>query len=203
MRQRREALLYGHLALSFLAMGSALLLMYRLEEGSKHLLTFSAVALVAISRMDTRFFKKAMFGGAVLAYLFLAQGRDPYAYQVPFWQEEREAELAHWQEAFSRELALEPGAHPSFGNVIIWTFSDQRADGGGSELMQWQLLYALPEGFGISCCMREYVLENRQQLQSRYISLPAGGELDALYAREGARLVGRSSHMAVYDMGSP
>ena len=44
-----------HLAFSFVAMIFALLLMYKLTEGSKHLTIFLAAAVFIIAWMDTRF----------------------------------------------------------------------------------------------------------------------------------------------------
>ncbi|MCD7841977.1 MAG: hypothetical protein LUG56_05840, partial [Lachnospiraceae bacterium] len=48
-KEWKEGILYGHLFLSFLAMWIALILMYKMQEGSKHLLTFIAVGIFALS----------------------------------------------------------------------------------------------------------------------------------------------------------
>ena len=64
----------------------------------------------------------------------------------------------------------------NYDNVVIWAFSDM-VDGKRVNTA-WQLLYALPEGFGISCCMPDYVNENFQELQSKYLCVVRGGVIE-------------------------
>lgn len=54
---RSRLIIEVHLAFSFISMLFALLLMYKLTEGSKHLLTFMAAAVFIIALMETKFFK--------------------------------------------------------------------------------------------------------------------------------------------------
>ena len=42
---------------------------------------------------------------------------------------------------------------PNYDNVVIWTFGDDTPEGNRN--LKWQLLYGVPEGFGISCCNKE------------------------------------------------
>ena len=194
---RDKLLIEGHLAFSFVAMLFALLLMYKLTEGSKHLLTFLAVGIFVVSLMETRTFKKAVLLGAVFAYLYTYKAVDPYDYQVPYATAEREAQVEIWREIFAEKMVLERENVPNFDNVIIWTFNDRV----GSETvnMEWQLLYALPEGVGISCCEVEYVTEHFESLQSRYIAAPAGGTVDEICAEHGYTELGRDANLVVYE----
>lgn len=195
-RGRQSALVEIHLAFSFVSMLFALLLMYKLVEGSKHLLTFMAAAVFVISAMDTRFFKKAAVVGIAFAYLYTYKAVDPYNYQVPFVQEERGSSVEEWRIALKESLAAEEENAPSYRNVVIWTFSD--IVGETQVLTAWQLLYALPEGFGISCCWREYVLQNIDALQSRYLFCPLGGEIEAQCGRAGYERIYDDGRMALY-----
>ena len=63
---------------------------------------------------------------------------------------------------------------PNYDNVIIWVFAASVEDAGQtrSVLTDWQILYGLPEGFGVSCCYDTYVLENFDTLKSKYITIP-------------------------------
>lgn len=196
-KRKDELLLNGHLFLSFAAMLAALLLMYKMTEGSKHLLTFIAAGIFAVSRMDTRFYKKAMLAGAVFAYLYTYKAIDPYDYQVPYRNEERVAMVEEWRTAFDQQLVLQMEAVPRYDNVAIWTFSDETPE--GVRKLDWQLLYALPKGFGISCCYSEYVTEHFQELRSRYLAAPAGGKIDDMCYQAGFREVGRIGGNVVYD----
>lgn len=189
-------LIEGHLAFCFVGMLFALLLMYKLTEGSKHLLTFIAAGIFVVSLMETKTYKKAALLGAVFAYLYTYKAVDPYDYQVPFAAEEIRAQVEEWRMVFDGGILLEEENAPSFDNVIIWVFSDETPE--GVVITKWQLLYALPEGMGISCCMSDYATEHFGELQSRYIALPAGGELDAMCRDAGYVELGRDGDLAVY-----
>lgn len=187
----------AHLAFSFVGMLFALLLMYKLTEGSKHLLTFIAAGIFVISLMQTLFYKKAVLVGATFAYLYSFMALDPYDYQVPFAETERVEQVANWQETFAEELTLTEENVPCYDNVVIWVFSDVTSKGSVNN--KWQLLYGLPKGFGISCCYSEYVLEHFDTLQSRYLATVAGGEIDARCQSAGYREIGRDADMVVYE----
>ena len=186
-----------HLAFSFVAMLFALLLMYKLTEGSKHLLTFMAAAVFIVSLMETKFYKKAVLLGATFAYFFFYMALDPYDYEAPFVREDRKAAVEACGAALEEELTLERENVPNYENVVIWVFSDM-VD-GSSVNTSWQLLYALPEGFGISCCMRDYVVEEFDTLQSRYLISPAGGEIDALCREAGYRRLYEDDETVFYE----
>lgn len=190
-----------HLALSFIAMLFALLLMYKLTEGSKHLLTFMAAAVFIISLMETKYYKKAALVGLTFAYLYSYMAAEPYDYQVPFVEEERQAALEEWREAFAGLLVLDRDHAPGYENVVIWVFNDT-VDGDPANT-PWQLLYALPEGFGISCCMGDYIEENFDTLESRYLVAPAGGETELRCREAGHRLLYGDKEMVLYEINVP
>lgn len=194
---KNQFIIEAHLAFSFIGMLFALLLMYKLTEGSKHLLTFIAVGIFIISLMRTRFYKKAVLIGATFAYLYSYMALDPYDYQIPFAQTERVAQVQNWQETFAEELAVTEEEVPNYDNVVIWVFNDITSE--GTVNLKWQLLYGLPKGFGISCCYREYILEHFDTLQSRYIATVAGGEIDERCQSAGYREIGRDVDMVVYE----
>ena len=197
---RSRLIIQGHLLFSFIAMLFALLLMYKLTEGSKHLLTFMAAGIFVVSLMETRYFKKAVLLGATFAYLYLYMAVNPYDYQVPFRQEELESQVSEWKDVFAEKLKIDrTGELPGYDNVMIWVFNDQHPD-GSYENVAWQLLYGLPEGFGISCCMPDYVMENLEHLQSRYLATLAGGRIDGLCADAGYREIGRDQDLVVYEL---
>ena len=110
--------------------------------------------------------------------------------------EERAAQLSYWEETFDRELELSDREAPNYDNVVIWTFSDEV----GEEwvLTDWQILYALPEGWGISCCYSDYVLERLEQLQSLYLTIPQGGRLQEACEAYGMEQVGQDGRTCVY-----
>lgn len=198
-KKENQVILYGHMALSFLGMLAALLLMYKLKEGSKHLLTFIAAGIFIVSMMETRFFKKAAVLGALFAFLFTVKATAAYDYQIPFAQEERVQEVEYWRQLLEEEMELSTQNVPDFRNVVIWVFGDTIPEDGSTELTSWQNLYALPKGFGISCCYGEYVMENLTELESRYLATVPGGMIDRQCREEGYREVGRRSELVIYE----
>lgn len=185
-----------HLAFSFIAMLFALLLMYDLTDGSKHLLTFIAAALFVIALMKTKFLKKAVVLGVTFAYFYSYMAVSPYDYEAPFVLDERKASAEAFKEALAPQLVLERENVPNYENSVIWVFDDV-ADGANVNT-PWQLLYGLPEGFGISCCRGNYVTEHFDSLQSRYLVSPAGGEIDTLCKEAGYRLLYRDREVVFY-----
>lgn len=195
---REMLVVEAHLLFSFVAMFFALLLMYKLTEGSRHLLTFMAAAIFLVSLMETRFYKKAVLLGAIFAYFHSYMALDPFDYQVPFWQEERGAAVEDWQEAMEERMELVTENVPNYDNSVIWVFSDLVE--GETVRTSYQLLYGLPKGFGISCCMREYVIPNIDALKSRYLAIPTGGEIDLLCQEKGYALVYGDEEMVLYEL---
>lgn len=193
---KNQLIIESHLSLCFVGMLFALLLMYKLTEGSKHLLTFMAVGVFVIALMDTKAYKKAVLIGALFAYLYSYKAVDPYDYQVPFAEDTLVQQVEQWKDIFEREIVFNNENVPNFDNVIIWTFNDEV----GSEVIntKWQLLYSLPEGMGISCCTKEYVVDNFAKLNSKYIALPSGGIIDEMCAEAGYEEIGRDADMVVY-----
>lgn len=201
-KNRKKAFDYIYLAFCFFAMLIALLLMYKMKEGSKHLLTFMAMGIFVLSGMKTRFYKKAMFFGALCVYLYIMKATNPIDYQICFATPERVTKVEVWEETFKEEFALNEVGVPNYDNVIIWVFSDIVSMDGREEsvLTDWQVLYSVPAGFGISCCYDEYVLENFDSLKSKYIAIPVGGAVQAKCEAEGLQLLGQDESVCVYAL---
>ena len=198
-KKEKEGLLINlYLAICFLGMWIALLLMYKMDEGSKHLHTFTAVGIFAVSLMSTRYFRKAILLAAVSVYLYVVMAVSAYEYQIPFYTQERADQVIAWEEHFAERLELEGEQTPNFDNVIIWVFSDSLEEGGA--YTPWQYLYALPEGFGISCCMQDYVLANFDSLQSRYLAVVSGGQVEERCIAAGLELLAADGGMVIYEL---
>ena len=189
-----------YLSVCFVGMWTALLLMYKMKEGSKHLLTFIVVGIFAISLMETRFYKKLVVTAAVFVYLFTATSTDAYEHQVPFVTEELVERGKYWEKIFAGECILSQENTPNFDNVMIWIFNDKVGD--TYALTPYQMLYQLPVGYGISCCYADYVKENIDTLQSRFLAVAAGGEIDQLCQDKELREIGRDEGLVVYELFS-
>ncbi len=180
----------------------AILLMYKLTEGSKHLLTF-IMAGVLVMILDK---KKGLVCGlimsAVVIYfgVFHCVGND-YDFGIPVKTAASEAQYMYWENAFREGIVLDLSDVPSYKNAIIWEFSDD-VD-GENVTTEWQMLYALPSGTGISCCMDisgggSYTERNFYRLRCRYIAAPAGGRIDEMCEEAGYELIGYDDKLVVY-----
>ena len=192
----------AHLAFCFLTMLPALLLMYKTIEGSRHLLTFMAALIFLIPLAEKGAWRRtacvAACLGAAFAYLYIYRAADPYDYQVAYMQEERRASLEEWERVFDESLVLDREDVPNYRNVVIWVQNDVIED--APVYTAWQLLYMLPEGFGINCCTRDYVLEHVGSLRSRYLCGPVGGEIERLCEENGYRQLYTDGEMALYEI---
>lgn len=197
-----STVIQGHLLFSLTAMLFAILLMYKLTEGSRHLLTFMAAGIFVIGMMKTDYFKKPVLLGIALAYLLNYRAVDPIVYQIPYVREEEKNQLEAWQQIFDEKLKVDTDKAPDFKNDIIWVTTDKNT-AGETKNVRWQMLYGIPEGFGISCCQPEYCKENLKQLKSHYIATLTGGELDALLQEEGYTCIGKDEELVVYDLFPP
>lgn len=201
-KNKERAFHYLYLAFCFLAMTIALILMYKMKEGSKHLLTFMAMGIFVLSSMKTRFYKKAMFFGALCVYLYSMKATSEIDYQICFSTPERVAKVEAWEKILEKELVLTEENVPNYENVIIWVFADTVNDSRGERnvLTDWQILYGVPKGFGISCCYDTYILENWDSLKSRYITIPVNGRIQKKCEEDGLRLLGSDESVCVYEL---
>lgn len=187
-----------HLAVSITVTLFALLLIYGPEEGGRYLAVFMAAGIFVIALMDTRYFVKVVLLSLSFLWLYFYMAVNPLFYELPYRQEERAEQFAEWEEIF--DINLEPEREsgvPNYDNSVIWVFQDETSE-GNLEFTDWQFLYALPEGFGISCCLREYVIENFDGLKSRYIATLSGGRIDEMCMEAGYREIGRDGDLVVY-----
>lgn len=199
-RQKREMewILCGHGALAFIGMWMALLLMYGMKDGSKHLLTFIVVSIFLVSFMETKYFVNTAVLGVLCVYFFFVKAENPYDYQVPFASHEHVEQMEYWNYTFRNEMKLDMNQAPNYNNVVIWVFSDRKPKEENPELTQWQPLYALPEGMGISCCYDSYVSKNIGKLKSRYIATLSEGGIDRMCKEAGYQEIGRKGELVIY-----
>lgn len=199
MKKKKEKLFYFFaLTLCFFGMFVAILLMYKMHEGGRHLMTFIAGGILVLALMETRHYKKVVVTSVLFLFLYGIMALDPYEYQVPYSQGQRIGTIAAWEAMLKEQMVLSEEKAPSFDNVVIWTLND--TVDGTIENMKWQELYALPVGIGISCSERMYLEENFETLQSKYLAAPLGGSLDERCRQVGLAELGRSEEVIIYEL---
>lgn len=198
-KEYKTALIYGHMAFCFFAMWMALLLMYKMQEGSKHLLTFIAAGLFALAMMEVKWNLQVITCTLVFVYLYFFMAVDAYDYQLRFRDDALAAQMEQVTADFAGKLVLNTEAVPNYDNDVIWAFSDYTAD-GEQLITDYQILYGLPAGFGISCCYADFVEEQFDVLQSKYLCIPAGGRLDEMCQERGLTVITQGMNAVCYQL---
>ncbi|MBO4610285.1 MAG: hypothetical protein J5696_10505 [Lachnospiraceae bacterium] len=174
----------------------AILLMYKLIEGSKHLLTFIAVGVILMIVKKEKSWICALLMSLCLIYfgVFHAIGND-YDFGIPKTTAESESRYEYFRSTFEREIVLDETNVPSYDNAVIWEFRD--VVDGEDVTTDWQMLYAVPSGMGINCCF-DYSADNFDTLKTRYISAPSGGRIEQLCIENGYGLIAKDERFCVY-----
>lgn len=201
-KQKNQLVINGYLAICFVGMWAALLVMYKLIEGSKHLITFMAVGVFAISLMETKFYKKMIVSAAVFVYLYtVLAANHPYDFANIYRNDKLVAEVEQWQEIFEAELVLEEdGETPNFENVVVWTLYDYMVEDGMQVMTKWQPLYGVPAGFGINCCYPDYLVNNFDTIQSKYVVVVPGGLVEQGFTEKGVDKVAETQDLILYRL---
>lgn len=205
--EKNMIIIESHLALSFFGMLIALLLMYKMTEGSKHLATFLAAGILIVSLFDLKrnVSTKIQTGLLILifGFLYIFKARDAYNYQAPFIDGSLAARYETIENTLSKEMILSDDG-PSFDNVIIWTLQDMVSSGDSDTPVatstEWQALYYLPKGFGINCCEYEYVKENLGSLKSKYIMTLPQGDLNKTIKEQGYSSIYEDDNISIYRL---
>lgn len=191
-----QLVIEAHLALSFLGMLAAQLLMKNFYDGCKHLLTFLAMGIFVVSLMRTAYFGKTAVLGVAFAYFLTWNTVNLRDYQVAFEEADMREHICDWEQVLQEEMNLTEEATPNYDNVVIWVFSDILPEGEIST--EWQYLYALPPGFGISCCNSGYVTEHFDSLESRYLCVVPGGPVEEGCVLRGYEKIAESERAVLY-----
>ena len=120
-------------------------------------------------------------------------------FQVPFADAERVEWMQYWEETFREEMEIDYKDVPNYNNCVIWVLTDSK-EGEQPVLTEWQALYGIPGGMGISCCHSQYVNENLDQLKCRYIVTLSEGTVDRNCQEKGFVEIGRKGNVAAYRL---
>lgn len=161
---------------SFAILLLAIFLLYDVYVGSRHLMGFIILGLLAMAFCES--LNKNIMMMSLLFWLFIAKGTDSYTLTLPALSEESSATLEEGKNYLQNVLIIDEDSSP-WENTVVWV----------SEDMKWQELYSLPAGFGINFCFRDYVFANYGQLKSKYIMVDTGTASDQFCLNNGAELI--------------
>ena len=180
------------------SVGALLLLMQKVNETSRHIMSLIIVGMVLLGNSTVITLKnswKIILVSMVCIYLYHVYPDDGRDYQIPVYRDETKQEQDAWEEIGQR-ITLNMSDTPSYENTIIWTFSDKVEE--EMVYMSWQHMLTVPAGMGISCCEMDYLLANWDDIKSRYISALTNGEIAKLCESSGYEKIGESHGKVLY-----
>ena len=196
-KKKTEALLFGHVVFCFTGMLGAMLLMYLLHDGKRHLMTFVVIAIFLLSIAEWKQYVKVAILGVLCIYLYGIKADSPMDYKVPFASEEKIEWMQYWTDAFGTEMEICYENVPNYESAVIWVLADNKP-GEQVVLTDWQALYAIPKGMGINCCQSQYVKDNIDALKCRYLTTLSGGTVDIMCQGRGFEEIGRKDTVVAY-----
>ncbi|MCR5032195.1 MAG: hypothetical protein K6A92_04975 [Lachnospiraceae bacterium] len=188
------------LLLCFAGFFAAILLMYRLQEGGRHVIAFVAAGILVLAMREydrVSYFVRAGLIILSFAFLYIVRANTPYDFQIPFRTDALQAEIEDLQAQLETEMELSADPVPNFDNTIVWVIWDYV--GEEAVAVKWQQFYAVPKGFGINLCYAEYVTGQGDALNSRYVGTIPGGNVDHYLAERGKKVIAQNKDLIVYD----
>lgn len=183
-----------------LAMLAAIIYMYSLHDGFRHLLIFIVAGELLEIGLSKGNYSKELITVLVLLVLFVIKGKDP-VYFKPYYDTGLTGVRSEKIDGFNEELKARMVATDelSWDNtvVMVLTDCDKEADSETASMIKWQYGYSLPEGFAISLCENAYVLDNLGKLKSKYIYLQTGGTVEEK-VKGRAELIASNEDVSVY-----
>lgn len=182
--------------LSFIIMLLAIIVLYQIMEGSRHILVFFLGFIIVGVMRNGCSLEKNILIVAAFAYLFIVRYDEASLYRVPYANEGVIQEVENLSSKFSSYISLNCVDAPSYENVVDWV-TEEVADGEKREI-PWKALSALPDGVGISCCLPQYIAENIDELNGRYIIAISNGGTDLLCQEKEMDMLMRDEYFALY-----
>jgi hypothetical protein len=168
------------LLLSLILMLLAIMLVYQLMEGSRHLLTFLVAFFVLIAfrpgykNAGNYFINSAIIFFAAL-FLFWIHYDETTGYVVPY-RDSGSINVRYLENVFNERMDI--NLPMGYANTLDWVVEDTVE--GNSETYFLEPLFAMPTGIGLNVCLAPYMEENIDNLRSRYLLTPINGSIDYL-----------------------
>ncbi len=185
---------------AFLGMFFAVLLFYpQTQPGAKHLVVFVFLGVFVLIMWPSKFFIREFLFAVCCLYLFFipTEYAQDFYYDMPYYSENEIDEYQYWETVFDALEADNQGSD-YYDNTIAWIMTDYGSD--AYYVTPFGYLYAAPEGYGINCCMIDYFLQNYEQMQSKYVFVSAGGNVDSIYTEKGIKELGRTNSAVLYQI---
>mgnify|MGYP006916027415 CR=1 FL=1 len=149
----------------------AIVLLYDVGVGSRHLMPFIMLEGFIVINGNTKNYIFDVVLIIATCYLCLVKLTDSYLMTYPSHNQGLEKQIDEINQEISEVVSIDKSN--KWDNTVLWVLSD--VDGG----YPWQMLYGLPAGMGINICTYDYVVENFDNLNAKYIACTANGEVSS------------------------
>ncbi len=181
---KRKDKLSVSLLLSWAAILVGMFTIYNAKEGCRHLMAFVTVGFIIINYLKRN---RILIAVSIIACIYCTWlSTDSFYTQLVHKDD-------YWLNNFRGEQPVltekMPISEDPWDNTVIFTLS-----------MVFNDLYGLPAGFGISDCDDSYVMENIDNLKSKYVATRIGEEVDTFMKDCGYELVDSYSNTNIYKV---
>ncbi|WP_033152057.1 hypothetical protein [Pseudobutyrivibrio ruminis] len=160
----------------------AMWVLYDATEGCRHLMNFTIIGFLMVAHdYKSKIIKVAIIAVALYCCWLTT---DTYYTGLP----EKDEALYNAIQDQSLEEVM-PITDDEWDNTVVWTLTSS-----------FNELYALPSGFGISCCFEDYPLYYIQNVQSKYVTTCIDGDVDKLLSAYGCQVVAEYGQIKIYKI---
>lgn len=200
VKKKKEALFSVSFAVIYIGMIFAIILMYKIGVGSRHLMCFIVAAcfVLAMRVPDKINISVSAVVLLVLAWVFVYKATDGYYYHVSY-----KAEGAEYVEDIRNQLAgeMELAKGVSWDNTVIWVSVDYVPETDEYRETVWRMLYAIPDSFALNICTAEYMHDNADNLKCGYVATVPGGTVAGELLEKGlVREIASNEFFVLYKM---
>jgi len=198
IRKQSSVVLFLPMFLMYVGMFFAIIYLYKVAEGSRHVILFvvagALLLTVTLERIESFLTYAAVF--ILFSWVFVYHGNNAYYYGVCF-KDSTVQLVEDSSEMFSTSLELKDGV--SWDNTVIWVLVDYIDETGYAEPM-WRRFYGLPAGYALNICRAEFVCEGLDNLSSRYLVTVPQGSVDKLLSQKGYSVLAERDDFILYDL---
>ncbi|MCM1263981.1 MAG: hypothetical protein NC313_14815 [Butyrivibrio sp.] len=166
--------------------------MYSIYTGSRHIATFTFIAIFMVAVFEKSNKLKAYIA-VLFIWCFCIRATDTYYYEIPTYTDEKAAVIQSGVSELSGYNMIDEYSDNPWDNTIIWMLSD-------SQTLDFTCLYAVPDGMGINLCTQEYVQNHFDSLEAKYIMTYNGGGIDSICSTLGKELLAEYSDVHIWRL---
>ena len=172
-------------------------LLQKTNEGGRHIWIFAFLGIIicCLSGFKVQGIVMKAVVLVLLVFFAIRGSMVPTDYDIPIAQDGAKENVEYWSGVFGDGKNVAQEAQ-GYDNTVIWVFVDYTAD--SSVVTEYNELYALPAGTGISCCYPDYVMNNFESLQSRYIITDSRGNVAGLCKDKGLEVIAEHGNVVMF-----